>query len=146
MAGRMRGNPFKLRSSSHKLSSWRLSCNSSLSCFPFYFSLISISVFMGERYFIPSGTSSMPVFQVVTLWGVAWAVTLLLEMLGACSWPCCWKLSPSDVYLQIVPAHWGCGGIQVTKHSKGPEGSCFQSCVCKSGLFCWLGLQSSWAI
>lgn len=38
----------------------------------------------------------MPVFQL--FWGVAWAVTLLLEMLRARSWPCCWKLTPSDVY------------------------------------------------
>lgn len=150
--GRMRGNPlifwsWEVLPTNYPLEEWIVTLLYPV--FPFTFPLDSVSLFMGGRYFIPNGTSSMLVFQVVTLWDVAWAVTLLLEILEACSWPCCWKLNPSDVYLQVVPACWGYGGLQVTKHPKGPcepEDSCFQSCVCKLGLFCWLGLQSSWAI
>lgn len=94
-----------------------------------------------------SSTSSMPVFQVVTLWDVgsdpavrdAWSSLLALLLEADALW----------YALQFGPACWGCGGIQVTKHPKGPcgpKGSCFQSCICKSGLFYLLGLQSLWAI
>lgn len=57
---------------------------------------------MGGRYFIANGTSSVPVFQAVTLWDAVWAVALLLEMGGAHSWPCCWKLTPLMCRLALL--------------------------------------------
>lgn len=125
--------------------------------FPFTFPLdCSISVHGREILSSYQGLAHhlclLGFFQGITLSGVVWAVNLLLEMPGAHSWPCCWRLMPSDVpggHLWVDSACWGCGGIQVTKHPKGtcePGGSCFRSCVCESGLFSWLVLQSVWAI
>lgn len=113
----MRGNPlifwsWEVLPTNYPLEEWIVTLLYPV--FPFTFPLDSVSLSMGGRYFIPNGTSSMPVFQVVTLWDVAWAVTLLLEMLGACSWPCCWKLNPSDVYLLGL---WWAPGYKAPKRA-----------------------------
>lgn len=102
--GRMKGNSFICLSwealpANCPLEDWIVTLPYPV--FPFTFPSHCCS--WGDTLFLMgSSTSSMPAFQVVTLWDVAWAVTLLLEMLGACSLPCCWKLTPSDVYCRLA--------------------------------------------
>lgn len=100
---------------------------------------------MGRRYFIPNGTSSMPVFQF--LWEMAWAVPLLFEMLGVAPGPAAqsWALLMGAAGQPCLLGLWWDPGYKAPKGPCEPEGS-FWSCICKSELFCWLGLQSLWAI
>lgn len=66
MAGKDEGKSFyifRLRNSLHKLSPWRLCCNSSLSCLPFYLSLrlLDLCSWEGDIFFLTgSSTSSVP--------------------------------------------------------------------------------------
>lgn len=115
--------------------------------FPVTFPLDCYIFFMGGRYFIPNGTSSMPVFQVVTLWDVVWAVTLLLEMCGACSWPCCWKLTPSGVHCRLALLAGAMVGPRLQSTQKG-LGS-LQAAASKAVFAsqdCSAGWDYSWAI